>query len=141
MDTSSITCLDIINEIEDTWGGDTMDFIASFIGYCNEETFFGVPRKVSPLDSAIVPSFGTIELRVSDVASDYYEECAYTLEQLVDDANDYSVYVTSYAYDEEYEEVYVCTDYAPSFDVTDPYELKELCRYVGVEFQASYFTA
>lgn len=137
MDTSSITTLSILNEIDNTWGGDTMDFIASFISYCNDETLFGAPRKVAPLNDDIVPSFGTITLQVCDRAvASGYAPFTYVVEPT---ENEYTVQVVPYLPDEETGELDVASWFFVTFDITDPYELKELCRYVGVEFQASYF--
>lgn len=138
---NNVTTFDIRDTIDNIFNGDVMNFLASFINYCNDSTFFGVPFKCAPLDSDIVPEFDTLTLKVSNVAIDcgYSEECAYELEQLVDATSEYEVYVTPYMYDAEYEEIFMSTSYIPWFDVSDPADLKKLCYYVGVEFQVSYF--
>lgn len=139
---NNVTTFDILDTIGSIFDGDVMDFLASFIDYCNDRTFFGVPRKCAPLDGGIVPQFDTITLQVSDAAIDYdyCVECAYELKQLIDSTSEYDVYVTPYIYDAEYEEVSISTSYIPKFDVSHPADLKKLCYYVGVTFQPDYFS-
>lgn len=141
--TNNVTTRDIVAIIEDEFDGEVLEFLQSFFYVCNGLTTFGVPRMYAPLDDDISLSFGgsVLTLRVRDVASSYFEECMYEVEQLLDDTREefYTVCVKRYAYDKEFEELYPFDDFAPLFDVSDPADLARLCHYVGVTFQPSYF--
>ena len=142
MASNNVTAQVIVDTIEETFEGEMLEFLASFIDYCNDRTMWGVPRKCRPLDSDIDISFGILTVRVSDAAieCDYSAECLYTVEEeLMNEDNQYLVYVTPYAYDEECNEMLPCICISLPFKVTEPKELKKLCDYIGVEFQPSYF--
>ena len=139
---NNLTARVIVSEINgDIFEGDILEFLASFLGYCNDRTTFGVPRKCRPFDDSILCEFGKLTVQVSDAAIEPDSNngvylALYTIEQTDEE---YTVCVTSYWYDEEFGEVSPAVYYAPTFDVSDPYDLETLCDYIGVTFASSFF--
>lgn len=129
----------ITNTINDySFNGNTLDFMASFFSYCNDRTTFGVPRMVGPLDNDMSVEFGILTLQVSDIAAEtgFSDKYIYTIEETDEQ---YTVHVTSYIYDNDFEETCPAVDYILTFDISDPHELERLCNYIGVTFEPSYF--
>lgn len=120
--------------------GDTLEFLASFLDYCNDRTTFGVPRKCHPFDSDMLCEFGTLTVLVSDAAiepgSDNEYLAFYTIEETDEE---HTVCVTSYWYDKEYDEISPSLYCTPTFDVSNPRDLEELCDCIGVTFAPSFF--
>ena len=143
MKINNVTAQVIIDTIEETFEGETLEFLASFFDYCNDRTRYGVPCRCCPLNSDMNIAFGTLTVNVSNSALEtgYSVECLYTIEEEAPcNDNPYYVYVTPYAYDDE--EYFTTTEYACfqlTFNVVDPRELERLCSYIGVAFQFSYF--
>ena len=139
MENNKLTARAIMREIDgDMYNGDIFDFLASFLYYCNERTTWGVPGKYSPLDSDMPLEFGALTVRVSDIAREtgFSDTFFYGIEET---GENYSVCVMPYVYDEEFGEVSPAVYYAPTFDVSDPHDLKRLCEYIGVTFAPSFF--
>lgn len=136
---STITARAIMDEIDgDMYEGDTLEFLASFLSYCNDRTTFGVPRMCCPLDSDMPMEFGALTVRVSNVAieTDFSDVFVYIIEET---DQDYTVCVTPYVYDEEFDEKYPAIPCILTFDVSDPSGLERLCDYIGVTFAPSFF--
>lgn len=142
---NNLTARVIVSEINGyRFKGDTLGFLASFLGYCNDRTTFGVPRKCCPFDDDILCEFGKLTVRVSDAAIEPDSNngvylAFYTIEQTDEE---YTVCVTSYWYDEEYDEIspsLYCTPTFATFDITAPRDLEELCDCIGVTFSPSFF--
>ena len=139
MENNKLTARAIMNEINgDMYNGDALEFLASFLYYCNERTTWGVPRKHSPLDSDMVCEFGTLTVRATDVAIEtgFSSAYLYTIEETDEE---HTVCVTSYMYDEEFNEISPDVYYTPTFDVSNLCDLKRLCEYIGVTFAPSFF--
>ena len=135
----NLTARVIVNEIDgDIYEGDTLEFLASFLDYCNERTTWGVPRKHSPLYSDISLEFGTLMVRMSDVAIETGFSSAY-LYTIKETGEGHTVCVMPYVYDNEFEELSPAIYYSPAFDISDPCDLKTLCDYIGVTFAPSFF--
>lgn len=137
----NLTTRVIANEIDGyIFKGDTLEFLASFISYCNDRTTFGVPHKCCLFDSDMPLEFGTLTVRVSDAAIDTSFSngylCFYTIEKTDEK---HTVCVTPYFYDEEFDEVSPELYYTPTFDVSNPHDLETLCDYFGVMFAPSFF--
>lgn len=136
---NNVTTHTIISEIDgDMFEGETLEFLASFLDYCNDRTTWGVPRHHCPLDSGMLLKFGTLTVQVSYFALDtgFSDECMYTIEET---GNLYHVCVTPYAYDEEFDEMHPAADFFPTFDISNPRDLEKLCNYIGVTFSPSFF--
>ena len=142
MASNNVTKQTIIDTIDETFNGETLEFLASFIDYCNDRTAWGAPRMCCPLNSDMIISSGTLDVRVSDEAleTEYSVNCLYSIEETLDEDNSYLVYVTPYAYDGEYYETTPYVYFPLSYKIVDPRELERLCDYIGVAFQSSYFS-
>lgn len=139
MNISSTTCFDILNEIDgDMYEGDALEFLESFLYYCNDRTTWGVPRMCCPLDGDMPLEFDTLTVRMSDIAMEtgYSDKYMYTIEET--DEN-YNVCVMPYFYNDEFEEIYPAINYRLTYDISDPRELERLCDYIGVTFAPSFF--
>lgn len=139
MENNNLTTRVIMNEIDgNMYEGDALERLASFLSYCNERTTFGVPRHCCPLDSDMLLEFDALIVHVSDVAIEagFSNSYCYAIEE-TDEAH--TVRVTSYLYDNEFDELYPDVYDTPTFDVSDPRDLATLCGYIGVTFSPSYF--
>lgn len=136
----NLTARVIMNEIDGyIFKGDTLEFLASFIGYCNDRTTFGVSRKCRLLDDDMTIEFGTLTVRVSDAAIDTSSNeylCFYKIEETDEK---HTVCVTPYWYDEEFDEISSELYYTPTFDVSNSHDLETLCDYLGIVFAPSFF--
>lgn len=136
---NNLTARVIVNEIDGyRFKGDTLDFLESFIGYCNDRTLFGVPRQCRPFDDDMPCEFGTLTVRVSDAAIETGYSNGY-LFAIKETDEDYTVCVTPYLYDEEFDETYPAIPCTLTFDVSTPRDLKRLCEYIAVTFAPSFF--
>lgn len=139
MEKINLTARIIVNEIDGyRFNGYMLDFLASFLDYCNYRTTWGVPRKHSPLDDAMLFQFRILTVFVSDIAREtgFSNQYMYRLKET---GYQYHVSVTPYVYDKEFEETYPSVDFFPTFDVSDPRDLEKLCNYIGVTFSPSFF--
>lgn len=136
---NNLTARVITNEIDGhVFEGDTLEFLASFLDYCNDETIWSVPRKCCPLDSDMLCEFGTLIVRVSDAAIETGYSNGYFF-AIKETDEDYTVCVTPYLYDEEFDETYPVIPCTLMFDVSNPRDLKRLCEYIAVTFAPSFF--
>lgn len=136
---NTLTARVIVNEIDgDMYEGDALEFLESFLYYCNDRTTWGVPRYCCPLDGDMPLEFGALTVRVSDIAREtgFSDTFFYSIEET--DKN-YSVCVMPYVYDQEFNEIYPAIPCTLTFDVSDPHDLKRLCEYIGVTFAPSFF--
>lgn len=137
---NTITARVIVNEINGyRFKSDILGFLASFLDYCNDRTTFGVPRKCYPLDGDMLCEFGTLTVRVSDAAIEPDSNGYLALYTIEETDENYTVRVTPYWCDEEHGEVSPSLYYVPTFDVSNPCDLEELCDYIGVTFARSFF--
>lgn len=133
-----VTSESIFDAIDCYYSGDVPAFLAAFIGYCNDRTTFGVPRKHSPLGE-VRYEFDSVLCETCDVLQDM-DECEPALVELQDasEADSFAVYATRYYRDSDTGEL-LPVDWAPYFILTAPEELASLCGYVGVNFCSDFF--
>lgn len=136
---TSITAEAIFDAIDRDYSGNVLAFLAELIDYCNRRTFFGVPRKHSPL-AEVRCEFDSILCETCDVLqdmSDGAEPAQVELQEACGDSS-FAVYATRYYCDSDTGELFH-EDWAPYFNVTCPEELASLCGYVGVNFCSDFF--
>lgn len=137
---NNVTMRTIINEIDgDMFEGETLEFLASFLDYCNDRTTWGVPRHHCPLESySMIYEFSILTVPVSLYAMEtgFDENYLYRIEEA---GSQYQVSVTPYGYNAEFDEISPAVYFPPTFDVSDPRDLEKLCNYIGVKFSPSFF--
>lgn len=136
----NVTSDTIINAIDQDYSGDVLAFVADFIDYCNVYTTFGTPIQHSPLEE-VRYEFNSVLCTTCDVlqAMDDCEPAIVELEEEYDTESP-TVYVTRYYSDSDSDTGDFVPEYwAPSFIVTCPEELTNLCGYIGVNFCSDFF--
>lgn len=134
-----VTAETIFDAIDCYYSGDVPAFLAAFIDYCNDHTFFDVPRKHSPL-AEVRCEFDSVLCETCDVLqymTDGVEPALIELQD-VSGADSFAVYAIRYYRDSATNEVFP-EDWAPYFILTSPEELASLCGYVGVNFCSDFF--